>query len=398
MSDKCKNKVDPRPCSAPCEKCGGTDTYLKHRRKGEVWDRPAGDWGRLESDPPPQGTDLVVYSDYKCEAMKECLTHFCQTCTYEWTTDIHKPNAEVVSEQEVNLKNSTCVSPEQRLVDTLTHQRDGFETLWKNQIELTQFAEKQMEEYAEMAGNKAGERDGFETLCQKQIERAELAEHDRDMLVIALEDTAGRLHTANVPEAFKSGYDLSEYLIDGYEKAHKALSDSKLRKTPSSEAVTDERKLKAEVGCTEFAECRVGILQTIASLQAEELAQMTAERDADCEAKKHNFDMAVSLNGELSAMTAERDTLQHQVDQLSRDSAIQDLENKRKEEVITKLQYQVQILIKRFDSIFNHSPCEKCPAKVLGCTLKCAVTMSDWSIKEANKMLSGSTNDKTESV
>lgn len=74
------------PCSASCDKCGGTDIYRRHHRKGDKWDKMMGDYRRWE-------TAHVSYDTHSCVARHECLTHHCQTCGYYWTTDIHKPTA-----------------------------------------------------------------------------------------------------------------------------------------------------------------------------------------------------------------------------------------------------------------------------------------------------------------
>jgi hypothetical protein len=82
---RASRRAEP-PCSASCEKCGGTDIYRRHRRKGDKWNKVMGDMRQWE-------TAHVAYDTYSCEARRECLTHNCRTCGYEWTTDIHKPNA-----------------------------------------------------------------------------------------------------------------------------------------------------------------------------------------------------------------------------------------------------------------------------------------------------------------
>jgi hypothetical protein len=81
---RASRRAEP-PCSASCDKCGGTDIYRRHHRKGDKWDKILGDYRRWE-------TAHVAYDTYSCEARRECLTHHCRTCGYEWTTDIHKPN------------------------------------------------------------------------------------------------------------------------------------------------------------------------------------------------------------------------------------------------------------------------------------------------------------------
>lgn len=68
------------PCSASCDKCGGTDIYRRHHRKGDKWDKMLGDYRRWE-------TAHVSYDTNSCVARHECLTHHCRTCGYEWTTE-----------------------------------------------------------------------------------------------------------------------------------------------------------------------------------------------------------------------------------------------------------------------------------------------------------------------
>ena len=89
------------PCSASCEKCGGADIYRRHHRQGDEWDKTMGDYRRWE-------TAHVVYDTYNCKARRECLTHHCRTCGYEWTTDIHKPNAPRQGRSEATYPERGC--------------------------------------------------------------------------------------------------------------------------------------------------------------------------------------------------------------------------------------------------------------------------------------------------
>jgi hypothetical protein len=84
-------RTTPPPCSASCEKCGGADIYRRHHHQGDKWDKMMGDYRRWE-------TAHVVYDTYNCEARRECLTHHCRTCGYEWTTDIHRPKRTITLE------------------------------------------------------------------------------------------------------------------------------------------------------------------------------------------------------------------------------------------------------------------------------------------------------------
>lgn len=85
-----KEQLEEAAHSASCDKCGGTDIYRRHHWQGDKWDKMMGDYRRLE-------TVHVSYDTYSCEARRECLTHHCRTCGYEWTTDVYKPNAKVMA-------------------------------------------------------------------------------------------------------------------------------------------------------------------------------------------------------------------------------------------------------------------------------------------------------------
>ena len=76
----------PPPCSASCDKCGGTDIYRRHHRQSDKWVN--GDYRVWKWE-----TAHIVCDTYNCEARRECLTHHCRTCGYEWTTDVYKPNS-----------------------------------------------------------------------------------------------------------------------------------------------------------------------------------------------------------------------------------------------------------------------------------------------------------------
>ena len=67
--------------------------------------------------------------------------------------------------------------------------------------------------------------EAFKMQCAKQLDRVELAERQVGRLEAALQNAAARLHTANTVGAFESGDDLSGYLAEGYQNAHKALEE-----------------------------------------------------------------------------------------------------------------------------------------------------------------------------
>ena len=64
-----------------CEKCGGTDISRHYRKQGEKWDKLLGQSEQWETEHAIAG---LVYN----EAKKECITHHCRTCSYDWTTDV----------------------------------------------------------------------------------------------------------------------------------------------------------------------------------------------------------------------------------------------------------------------------------------------------------------------
>jgi hypothetical protein len=73
------------PCLIPCEKCGGTDISRHYRKQGEKWNKLSFEPKKWETEHAFSG---LVYN----EAKKECITHRCRTCNYDWTTDVLNVN------------------------------------------------------------------------------------------------------------------------------------------------------------------------------------------------------------------------------------------------------------------------------------------------------------------
>jgi hypothetical protein len=71
-----------RPCSTNCCKCNSDDIHRKYWRAGEDTH------GRLPCNRWPT-TEWVDRSDkFHKPALKDCITHHCRCCGYEWDSDV----------------------------------------------------------------------------------------------------------------------------------------------------------------------------------------------------------------------------------------------------------------------------------------------------------------------
>lgn len=73
MSDEVK------PCEALCPKCGSADISREFRRRGERWDVNDGDC-------EPASPFINKVSNWCREAARECITHYCRICQFDWQT------------------------------------------------------------------------------------------------------------------------------------------------------------------------------------------------------------------------------------------------------------------------------------------------------------------------
>ena len=74
-----------RPCDEACLKCGSKDIHRKYRKKGERWS--VGD----RADEP--FSKFINADGWWREAVRDCITHHCRTCQYDWQSRTLRPNA-----------------------------------------------------------------------------------------------------------------------------------------------------------------------------------------------------------------------------------------------------------------------------------------------------------------
>lgn len=67
-----------KPCDEPCRKCGGKDIHRQHRRAGEKW--------HATSENGEPFSSFINVDNWTREATRECITHHCRTCQYDWQT------------------------------------------------------------------------------------------------------------------------------------------------------------------------------------------------------------------------------------------------------------------------------------------------------------------------
>jgi hypothetical protein len=70
---------EKKPCEEPCPKCGSPDINRQYRRRGERWD--VGD-----GDAIPVSKFINRHNMWTREATRECITHHCRTCQFDWQT------------------------------------------------------------------------------------------------------------------------------------------------------------------------------------------------------------------------------------------------------------------------------------------------------------------------
>ena len=76
-----KQKV--HPALQPCPKCAGADILRKYRRNQEKWTLA---WRDRDSRITNK---YVRYADYEACAAKECISHHCRICQYQWDGPCH---------------------------------------------------------------------------------------------------------------------------------------------------------------------------------------------------------------------------------------------------------------------------------------------------------------------
>lgn len=69
-----------KPCAMPCAKCGGIDI---HRRFYATGQDTNGVYRKRTPSSPWVNREDAFYQPAK----KECVTHHCRCCGYEWETD-----------------------------------------------------------------------------------------------------------------------------------------------------------------------------------------------------------------------------------------------------------------------------------------------------------------------
>lgn len=80
-----------KPSEATCPKCGSNDCHRKHRRRGETWTVS-------ERGTVPLSPFINVHGDWNREATRECITHHCRTCQFDWQTAVLKKPARMKGE------------------------------------------------------------------------------------------------------------------------------------------------------------------------------------------------------------------------------------------------------------------------------------------------------------
>ena len=85
-----KSKVDTLPCLMPCPKCGTEDIHRRFFLAGTKWNRDLGG-NRTHRD-----NEFVRVSEYQGTALKDCISHHCRCCAWDWeTAPLNEANAEL---------------------------------------------------------------------------------------------------------------------------------------------------------------------------------------------------------------------------------------------------------------------------------------------------------------
>lgn len=76
------------PAYMPCAMCGGDDVHRKWHAEGDAVNPPLGRLSMPKSEfiKPPVGFSSRIH-----KAKKDCIVHFCRTCSYIWVSDVWKP-------------------------------------------------------------------------------------------------------------------------------------------------------------------------------------------------------------------------------------------------------------------------------------------------------------------
>lgn len=69
---------------APCPKCCSNDIHRLWRERGARW--------TLYCRNTRKSNQWVTYADWEAHAKKECISHHCRCCQYEWDTSPHLPD------------------------------------------------------------------------------------------------------------------------------------------------------------------------------------------------------------------------------------------------------------------------------------------------------------------
>lgn len=76
------------PHNRPCQKCGGSDIYRKWRSAKEKWHN---------TEKREYRNEFVMAEWLTVTAQKECITHHCRCCGWQWETDILPENASAMA-------------------------------------------------------------------------------------------------------------------------------------------------------------------------------------------------------------------------------------------------------------------------------------------------------------
>lgn len=81
------------PCDIPCEKCGSVDILRQFFFEGQ-------DTNGIVPN-PKRSSEYVDRNDrYYQPALKDCITHHCRTCHYEWDGPPKTPNRQICESHE----------------------------------------------------------------------------------------------------------------------------------------------------------------------------------------------------------------------------------------------------------------------------------------------------------
>jgi hypothetical protein len=71
-----------KPCEILCPKCGSSDIYREFLARGEIDSLTYG-----ERDRARENKFISLAWGGESNAKKDCITHHCRCCQYEWETE-----------------------------------------------------------------------------------------------------------------------------------------------------------------------------------------------------------------------------------------------------------------------------------------------------------------------